>query len=69
MKIIPYLFGIDHVVVIAIWIVLSCIYAYTYVGNPSGTYEFCESFQISRKIKNKHAHLEYRYWTTRVARI
>jgi hypothetical protein len=37
MKLLPYLFGIDVVVIIAIWIALSCIYAYTYVGNPSGT--------------------------------
>lgn len=37
MKLLPYLFGIDHIVVITIWVALSCIYAYTYVGNPSGT--------------------------------
>ena len=63
MKLLPYLFGIDHIVVITIWVALSCIYAYTYVGNPSGTW-------CSKSLMNCITDsFEHRYGTTRVARI
>eukprot|EP00939_MAST-03C_sp_MAST-3C-sp1_P003593 g3593.t1 len=37
MTLLPMLFGVGQTVVVLFWIAASCGYAYTYVGNPSGT--------------------------------
>lgn len=37
MTLLPVVFGLNQSVIVLLWVAASCGYAYTYVGNPSGT--------------------------------